>query len=475
VVDSTAKRCQEGGDTLYRTKTLFLFYVLDMASPKLPEIPDVLHLFQRTLSVGVLDYFQKQAGLRIRRGVYAAQVVLWLMILQRLHAVGTLVTAVQLLLQGAAAPLLVSCQRVRQGNISSRTGGYCRARQKLPTVLCRQVMQEIIAQLRQMLGLEEPGVRRVYLLDGSSLELEHSRELVREYPPAQNQHGVSHWPIVKIVALHEVGTAMAEAPQWGPMYGPRAVSEQGLASRALDQLLAGSVILGDANFGVLWVAYEAQQRSLGVVLRLTEARARKLHGGPISQEGESLVVWRASRFDGGKHHCVPAQATVTGRLIAMRVGRGKSRQWLYLFVTVAGTPKEMVDLYGCRWNMETDLRSLKRTVRLHHVAVKSSAMLDKELFMAICAYNLVRAVMCLAARQSGRDPRQLSFAQVLTVVDCAWSKLAGAATGAEFENEFKKVLKLAAQCTLPKRGHHRSYPRVLWRRQRGFPFRKGEK
>jgi hypothetical protein len=456
-------------------KTLFLFYVLDMTSPPSPEIPDVLHLFQRVLSVGVVDYFQQQAGVRIRRGVYAAPVVLWLMILQRLHAVGTLAAAVQLLLQGAAAPLLSSCQRVRDRRISSRTGAYCRARRKLPTVLCRQVMQEIIVQLRQLLGLEEPGVRRVYLLDGSSLELEHSRELVGAYPPAQNQHGVSHWPIMKRVVLHEVQTGMAEAPQWGPMYGPQAVSEQGLASRALDQLPAGSVILGDSNFGVLWVAYEAQRRGLGVVLRLTEARARKLHGGPISQEGESTVVWRASRFDGGKHHCVPAQATVTGRLIARRVGRGQAKQWLYLFVTAAGTSQEMVDLYGGRWNIETDLRSLKRTVRLHHVAVKSSAMLDKELFMAICAYNLVRAVMCLAARQSGRDPRQLSFAQVLNVVDCAWPKLAGAATPAEFEREFTRVLELAAQCTLPKRRHHRSYPRALWPRQRGFGFRKGEK
>jgi hypothetical protein len=157
-------------------KTLFLFYVLDMTSPPSPEIPDVLHLFQRVLSVGVVDYFQQQAGVRIRRGVYAAPVVLWLMILQRLHAVGTLAAAVQLLLQGAAAPLLSSCQRVRDRRISSRTGAYCRARRKLPTVLCRQVMQEIIVQLRQLLGLEEPGVRRVYLLDGSSLELEHSRE-----------------------------------------------------------------------------------------------------------------------------------------------------------------------------------------------------------------------------------------------------------------------------------------------------------
>jgi putative transposase len=442
-----------------------------MASPNLVNILD---LYQRALSAGTIEYLQKQAGMRIRRGIFSAQVVLWLMIMQRLHAAGTLAAAVQLLIQGAAQPLLQNCRRVRRRRISARTGGYCQARLKMPTVLCRQVLGEITHQLRQVLGLEERSGPRVYVLDGSSLELEHSRELVRSYPPAQNQHGVSHWPVLKIVVLHEMETALAEEPQWGPMYGPQAVSEQGLAEKAMEQLPAQSVILGDRNFGVLWVAYAAQQRGLGVVLRLTEARARKLFQGPISRAGDYGVVWQASRLDGGKHHRLPAQAAVTGRLIAARVGRGKAKQWLYLFTTLPGPAEEIVALYGGRWNIETDLRSLKRTVRLHHMAAKSPTMLEKELLMAVCAYNLVHAVMCLAARRSRVDPRQLSFAGVLNVVDCAWYKLAAATTPAEMQRELTGVLKLAAQCTLPKRKQGRSYPRRLWHRQPGFPYRKGE-
>lgn len=442
-----------------------------MASPNLANILD---LYRRALSVGAVAYFQKQAGMPVRRGIYSAQVVLWLMIMQRLHAVGTLAAAVQLLIQGMAQPLLQNCRRVRWRRISPRTGGYCQARQKLPTVLCRQVSGEITHQLRQILGVEERSGPCVYLLDGSSLELEHSRELVRSYPPAQNQHGVSHWPVLKIVVLHEVETALAEEPQWGPMYGSQAVSEQALAEKAMDRLPVHSVILGDRNFGVLWVAYAAQQRGLGVVLRLTEARARKLFQGPIARAGDYRVVWQASRLDGGKHHRLPPQAAVEGRLIAARVGRGKAKQWLYLFTTRPESAPEIVAMYGDRWNIETDLRSLKRTVRLHHIAVESVAMLEKELLMAVCAYNLVRAVMCLAARKSRVDPRQLSFAGVLNVVDCAWPKLAAATTQAELQREITRVLKLAAQCTLPKRTRRRAYPRVLWRRQPGFPYRKGE-
>ena len=121
-----------------------------------------------------------------------------------------------------------------------------------------------------------------------------------------------------MVVLHELQSGLAEEPSWGPMYGPKAVSEQELAAQSMERLPAGSVILGDRNFGVLWVAYEAQRRSLGVIVRLTEVRARKLWGEPISREGEKVVEWKASRWDGGKKHRVPGEARVSGRLIAVR-------------------------------------------------------------------------------------------------------------------------------------------------------------
>ena len=125
--------------------------------------------------------------------------------------------------------------------------------------------------------------------------------------------------------------------------------------------------------------------------------------------------------------------------------------------------------------IETDLRALKRTVRLHHINAKSNDMLEKELLMAMAAYNFVRAVMCMAARRNRIDPRQLSFAGVLNVVNYAWPKLIAASSRKSHDEEFFRVLDLAAQCTLPKRSKRRSYPRAKWRRPTGFPFRKTEK
>jgi hypothetical protein len=439
-----------------------------------PEVSSLLDLYQRTMGAGVVQYLQEQAGLRNKRGVYGAPVVLWLMMLQRLQGRGTLASAVQLLVQGAADPLLADCRRVRRRGISCRTGGYCQARQRLPQLLCRQVSQEIVERLREVLSAGEAGGQpNVFVVDGSSLELEHDRQLVRRYPPASNQHGRGHWPVLRIVVLHDAHTGMAQQPCWGPMFGAQAVSEQELAAKAMASLPTGAVILGDRNFGIFSTAYAAQQRSLAVVLRLTDVRARKL-AGPICQAGEYRVTWKASRWDGGQRRGWPADAVVEGRLIAARVGRGQSKQWLYLFTTLALPADDIVELYGRRWNIETDLRSLKRTVRLHHIHAKSEEMVEKEILMAVSAYNLVRAVMCLAARRHRLDPRQLSFTHVLNVVDASWNKLLTAPSKKEHDREFFRVLDLAAQCTLPKRRKRRSYPRLQWRRGGPLSFRKAE-
>jgi putative transposase len=386
-----------------------------------PDWQSVLHLYQQIVTAGLLQYLQKQNAVKVRRGVFCARVVIWLMMLQRLQRGATLATTVQLLIDGAADPLLQDCHRVQQRSISARTGAYCQARQKLSKLLCVQVSDEIVEQLRQVLANNEPDKGNVFVLDGSSLELEHSPELLRCYPAAENQHGKSHWPVVKIVVAHDVDTGMAQRPCWGPMYGGEAVSEQGLAEKLMSRLPAQATLVGDRNFGVFWVAWAAQQRNLNVVLRLTDVRAKKLVG-TISKPGEYAVTWKASRWDGGRQHRFADDAVITGRVLAARIGRGKSKQWLYLFTTTALAADEVVALYGRRWNIETDLRSLKRTVRLQHIHARSNDMFEKELLLAVSAYNFVRAVMCMAARRSGIDSRQLSFSGVLNVVNAAWHR-----------------------------------------------------
>jgi len=98
---------------------------------------------------------------------------------------------------------------------------------------------------------------------------------------------------------------------------------------------------------------------------LTQPRAYKF-AGPICRPGSQEVIWKPSLLECRKQQR-PEPVAVAGRLIAIQIGRGKSKQWLYLFTTAALPMEEVVALYGQRWNIEADLRSLKRTVQLHHI------------------------------------------------------------------------------------------------------------
>src|ERR1700693_1642906 len=122
-----------------------------------PEWSSLLQLYQQTVCRGVLPYLERQTGGKRKRGIYSTQVVLWLMMRQSLQGRRTLASGVQLLLEGAAQPLLSRCRRVRRKRISCRTGGYCQARQALPKLVCRQVSQEIVERLREVLNSTPPG------------------------------------------------------------------------------------------------------------------------------------------------------------------------------------------------------------------------------------------------------------------------------------------------------------------------------
>jgi hypothetical protein len=438
-------------------------------------------LYQQIAPVELFRLLQREVGRKVHAGIFTARLVIWMMMVQRLQPRGTLASSVSQLVEGRFDALLSPCKRVRERRIGQSTGGYCQARQHLPRVLVIRTMDELMERLRQRLlesAAELP--RRVYLLDGSSLQLEHEPELVGAYPPASNQHGKSHWPVIRMVVLHDLETGLAERPYWGPFNGRKAVSEQALAERAVAHVPAGSVIIGDRNFGIFATAYHAQQTGHEAIVRLTAVRAKRLMGGPIAREGDYAVCWRASRWDGRKKKKPqpppwPAEACVQGRLIAWRVGRGKHKQWLYLFTTTSLPTEEVVALYGRRWQVETDLRSLKQTVRLQRICAHSEDMMEKELLVAVMAYNLVRAIMFQAAQRAQIDPRQLSFTYACNIVLDGYPEILAARTAKQQRQKLDRMIDLVARCRLPRRTKRRSYPREVWGRGYRFPIRRREK
>ena len=437
-----------------------------------PDSFQLFRLFQKAAPAWFFRELGQKHGYGLRQGIYSASVVVWLMIWQRLQGNRSLTAAVQYLLQSDVQDLHSDCQRWAQDKVSAATGSYCQARQKLPKLIVSEVTERIVGQLRAEMQEGWEGLARpVFVIDGTALQLQHTPELKKAYSPGHNQHGENHWPMMRVVVFHDVFSGLALQPTWGAMYGDAPVSEQALAEQALDRLPKDAVVLGDGNFGIFAFAYAVQQSQRPMILRLTQARAEKILGSKLVEGTDRKVVWQPSRWDRKAHPQLPEEASLEGRLIVC-ANPSRPDELLCLWTTLDLPVEEILEIYKLRWRVETDLRSLKRTVGLYQLSSKSPDMVEKELLLAVAAYNLVRAVMCLAARRANVTPRQLSFSFVQTVVEAALPGLDHAATDEEYQQRLDRMLRYAAQGKLPNRSRARSYPREVWGRGGHFPARK---
>jgi IS4 transposase len=432
----------------------------------LPPAPrSAWELFQQLLPPRLLNDLDPKAA----QTAYTPWVVTWLLVFQRLNGNATLNDAVSEFLLRFPPEARPDCKRVREGTLSANSGAYSAARSHLDGRVLYWAAEHVFDSLVASYPPCWRG-RRAFSVDGSTLPLAPTLELQAAFPPASNQHGPSHWPILHLATAHELSSGLAVWPEYGPMYGPQAVGEIALARGLLGRLPAGSILLADRNFGIFAFAYAAVQARHAALLRLKQDRFAALRRqaqevGP----GQWALAWRPSRSDRQAHPELPEEAQVQGWLYEVRVSE---RLTLWLFSTEDGTPEEMASLYRRRLNVETDIKDLKITLKLDQVSGKSVAMVEKELLAALLAYNLANQVRRLAAQLLHLEPRALSFAGVWSLLKAFTAKLLHVQTAAEAEADFERLLRAAGQRKLPRRPQGRSYPREVIPRRRKFPTRK---
>lgn len=335
--------------------------------------------------------------------------------------------------------------------------------------MSEHIWEQLRGQVQE--GWPELG-RPIFVVDGSSLQLPHEPELLKAFPAGSNQHGENHWPVVRVVVFHDVFSGLALQPSWGPMYGKAAVSEQALAQKSLVCLPANAVVLGDGNFGTFAFAHAVVSSGRGLLIRLTKERALSILR-PQRSNGRTdvAVVWEPSKWDRRAHPDLPLTAQLRGRILVLEHPSNRGQRW-YVFTDLDLPAAEIAKIYALRWNIETDLRSLKKTVEIHRLSGHSVDLIEKELMIAVAAYNLVRAVMCMAARSAGLSPRQLSFSNVYAVVQAVLPRLAQARNDAERRYWVERMVSDAARFKLPKRSRQRRFPREVWGQGERFPPRK---
>jgi len=166
----------------------------------------------------------------------------------------------------------------------------------------------------EVAGIRRSNNRPVVILanlsgfDGSpesmrKLQLEYGAELVKAYPQAQNHHGKSHRPVVRIVVLHDVDTGWAERPYWGPMYGLQAASEPVRFTLTVEQVgvswfrrAAERLRFADPTTGLRIQWQEVPQRTNGIAGRGVRVDVSRLRAGryrmqlTVNAAGETSAI-----------------------------------------------------------------------------------------------------------------------------------------------------------------------------------------
>ncbi len=120
-----------------------------------------------------------------------------------------------------------------------------------------------------------------------------------------------------------------------------------------------------------------------------------------------------------------------------------------------------------------DLRTLKSTLCLDKITATTPDMVAKEIHMGVATYNLVRAMTCLAAEQSGLPPRGYSFTKTRRIMEAFAPLVANAPSQTEAKRLFEQMMHYVQQSRLPRRTSNAPpSPRAVWRKRPTFPSRK---
>jgi hypothetical protein len=397
--------------------------------------------------------------------VYSVPLTLWAFITQVVSDQKSCVAAV--------ARVLVLLAILGRRPCNAGTGAYCKARTKLP----ERFLQRLTCTVGRQLEGEAPDAwrwhgRRVVLADGSTLSMPDTPANQKAYPQSRSQKPGVGFPLLRWVALVGLATGAVLGSAFGPWRGKQ-TGETALLRSLLEDLQPGDVLLADRCYCSYWIVALALARSIQVVFRKHHLRHTDFRTGNRLGRHDHLVTWskpqRPAWMEPADYDALPA--TLSLREVRTQITKPGCRVKELVVVTTFLDPAaypmaDILDLYHERWHVEIDLRSIKTQMKMEILRCRTPAMVRKEIWAHLLAYNLVRKVMAQAAQEPDVNPRQLSFAGAMQTLN-EFRTLLLSSTTADLAALCHDILKAIASHRVGGRPD-RCEPRKLKRRPKGY-------
>lgn len=335
-----------------------------------------------------------------RERLYPPTVTLAMFMRQALEADGSCQKAVN----GWAAQCV--CEGLTPG--STRTGAYCRARHRLPMTMASGLVRETGSQLS---ALAPPSwkwrARSVKLVDGTGFSMPDTDENQSRYPQPSSQALGVGFPLARMVWVICLATGAALDAATGPFKG-KGNSELGLFRRLGAAFQPGDVMLADALYCNYFLIAMLLDAGVDVLFEQNGARNTDFRRGQSLGSRDHLVSWpkpanRPQWMTPEQYAEFPNELRVREAMVDHQV----------LVTTMLDhrriCKRDLAELYAQRWHVELDLRNLKTTMGMEVLRCQTPEMVDKEMWVHLLAYNVIRLLMAQAAYNANLDPRELSF------------------------------------------------------------------
>ena len=391
-----------------------------------------------------------------RERLYPPTVALSMFMRQVLEADGSCQKAVNGWAAQRAADGLSPC--------SIHTGGYCRARQRLPVDMVSTLTRETGRLLSEK--ALAPWLwrgRAVKLVDGTGISMPDTPENQERYPQPNTQTPGVGFPLARLVVVICLATGAALDMAVGPHSG-KGTGELGLVRALLEDFAPGDVMLADALYCNYFLIATLMAAGVDVLFEQNGSRITDFRRGKSLGTRDHIVRWlkpvvRPQWMTSEQYEGFPDELTVREAKVAHQV----------LVTTMLNHRKVSKDdlsaLYARRWNVELDLRNLKTTTGMDVLNCQTPQMNEKQLWVHLLAYNVIRLLMAQAACNVGADPRELSFKHTVQL----WTEWVS--RGLSVTKDCGLLFTLIAQCRVGKRPA-RIEPRMRKRRPKPYPWLK---
>ncbi len=316
---------------------------------------------------------------------------------------------------------------------SAKTDPYCKARERLPEKLLADLARDSGGQLqRDVPATDLLGGRPIKIADGTTVSMPDTPANQKAYPQQAAQEKGLGFPILRLVGLISLSCGAVLDIATGPYRGKR-TGETALLRQVLGSLRSGDILLADAIFSNYWTIALLLEKGVDYLGRLEGMRRVDFRRGRRLGRYDHVVSWSKPHRPAWMNRTLYNRLPETLRLRETRVEvtqKGFRCRHLCLVTTLRDAQlycrAELAMAFRCRWHAELDLRSIKHVMQMDVLRCKSPAMVRKEIWMHLLAYNLIRKLLAQAAATVGLSPRDLSFKgtlQTLVIFAVAgWSR-----------------------------------------------------